>query len=32
MGKRIREVTQSPDVTLLLLTDGPKGELLRLSP
>jgi len=32
MGKRIREVAEAPDGTLLLLTDGDDGELLRLSP
>ena len=31
MGKRIREVAQSPDGTVLLLTDGDNGELLRLT-
>jgi glucose/arabinose dehydrogenase len=32
MGKRIREVAQSPDGSVLLLTDGDDGELLRLTP
>lgn len=32
MGKRIREVVQTPDGAVLLLTDGDNGELLRLTP
>ena len=32
LGKRIRDVIQAPDGAVLLLTDGPKGELLRLTP
>jgi aldose sugar dehydrogenase len=32
MGKRIREVVQSPDGAVLLLTDGDDAELLRLTP
>jgi glucose/arabinose dehydrogenase len=32
MGKRIRDVIQARDGSILLLTDGENGELLRLSP
>ena len=32
MERRIRDVVQSPDGSLLLLTDGDNAELLRLSP
>ena len=31
-GRRIRDVIQAPDGAILLATDGPKGELLRLTP
>ncbi len=31
-GKRIRDVRTGPDGALYLLTDGPQGELLKLSP
>lgn len=31
-GKRIRDVRNGPDGTLYLLTDEPKGELLRIEP
>jgi glucose/arabinose dehydrogenase len=30
--RRIRDVIQAPDGAVLLLSDGPKGELLRLTP
>ncbi len=32
MGKRIRDVAQGSDGAVLLLVDGDKGELLRLTP
>jgi glucose/arabinose dehydrogenase len=32
MNRRIRYVIESPDGAILLLSDGPKGELLRLTP
>jgi aldose sugar dehydrogenase len=32
MGRRIRDVAQTPDGSLLLLTDGDDGKLLRLTP
>ncbi len=32
MGERIREVEQGPDGAVWLLTDGPQGKLLRLTP
>jgi len=32
MGKRIRDVVQAPDGSVLLLSDGDDGELLRLTP
>jgi glucose/arabinose dehydrogenase len=32
MGQRIRDVIEAPDGAVLLLVDGPKGELLRLTP
>ena len=32
MGKRIRDVAQASDGAVLLLVDGDKGELLRLTP
>ncbi len=32
MGRRIRDVIQAPDGNILLLSDGPDGELLRLTP
>ena len=32
MGRRIRDVAQAPDGSLLLITDAKQGELLRLSP
>lgn len=32
MGRRIRDVIEAPDGAVLLLVDGPKGELLRLTP
>jgi glucose/arabinose dehydrogenase len=32
IGKRIRDVAQTPDGDLLLLTDGDGGELLKLTP
>ena len=32
MGFRVRDVIESPDGAILLLSDGPKGELLRLTP
>lgn len=32
IGKRIRDVEQAPDGAVLLVTDGPDGELLRLTP
>ena len=32
MGKRIRDVAQAPDGAVMLLSDGPNGELLRLTP
>lgn len=31
-GKRIRDVIEAPDGAVLVLTDGPTGELLRLTP
>ena len=31
-GRRIRDVIQAPDGAILLLSDGPQGELLRLTP
>jgi glucose/arabinose dehydrogenase len=31
-GERIRDVRQGPDGSLYLLTDSPKGRLLRLDP
>jgi len=30
--RRIRDVIQAPDGTVLLLSDGKSGELLRLTP
>lgn len=30
--RRIRDVIQAPDGAVLLLSDGKKGELLRLTP
>ncbi len=32
MNRRVRDVIQSPDGAILLLTDGEDGELLRLTP
>jgi len=32
MNRRIRDIIQSSDGTILLLSDGTGGELLRLSP
>jgi glucose/arabinose dehydrogenase len=32
MGRRIRDVIQAPDGGVLLLVDGDKGDLLRLTP
>ena len=32
MGRRIRDVIESPDGAILVLTDGKDGELLRLTP
>lgn len=32
MGARIRDVVQGPDGAIWLLTDGPDGKLLRLTP
>ena len=32
LGERIRDVVQGPDGALYLLTDSPKGRLLRVSP
>ena len=32
LGRRIRDVIEAPDGAVLLLVDGPKGELLRLAP
>ena len=32
MARRIRDVIQSPDGAILLLSDGPNGQLLRLTP
>ena len=32
MKMRIRDVAQSPDGAILLLSDGPNGQLLRLTP
>ncbi len=32
MGRRIRDVIQAPDGAILVLVDGRKGELLRLTP
>ena len=32
MGFRVRDVMEAPDGAILLLSDGPKGELLRLTP
>lgn len=32
MKRRIRDVIEAPDGAILLLSDGPKGELLRLTP
>jgi len=32
LGERIRDVRQGPDGHLYLLTDSPKGRLLRLDP
>ncbi|HXE56976.1 MAG TPA: PQQ-dependent sugar dehydrogenase [Gemmatimonadales bacterium] len=32
VGKRIRDVIEAPDGAVLVLTDGPEGELLRLTP
>jgi glucose/arabinose dehydrogenase len=32
MGFRVRDVIQAPDDAVLLLSDGSKGELLRLTP
>jgi aldose sugar dehydrogenase len=32
MGRRIRDDTQAPDGSVLLLSDGDNGELLRLTP
>ena len=32
MKRRIRDVIEFPDGAILLLSDGPKGELLRLTP
>jgi len=31
-GERVRDVRQGPDGFLYLLTDNPKGRLIRLSP
>jgi len=31
-GRRIRDVAQTPDGSMLLLTDGDNAELLRLTP
>ena len=32
MGQRIRDVRQGPDGFLYLLTDAPKGKILRVKP
>ena len=32
VGKRVRDVIEAPDGAVLILTDGPTGELLRLTP
>lgn len=32
MGRRIRDVIQAPDGSILLLSDGPSADLLRLTP
>ena len=32
MGQRIRDVIEAPDGAILVLTDGAKGELVRLTP
>ena len=32
LGARIRDVRQGPDGALYVLTDSPKGSLLRLTP
>ena len=32
IGKRIRDEIEAPDVAVLVLTDVPTGELLRLTP
>jgi glucose/arabinose dehydrogenase len=32
MERRVRDVIQAPDGAVLVLTDGPQGELLRLTP
>ena len=32
MGRRIRDVIEAPDGAVLVLSDGPQGELLRLTP
>jgi glucose/arabinose dehydrogenase len=31
-GERIRDVTEGPDGFLYLLTDSPKGRIVRLAP
>ena len=31
-GQRIRDVRQGPDGALYVVTDGPRGELLRIAP
>lgn len=32
IGKRVRDVIEAPDGAVLILTDGPTGELLRVTP
>lgn len=32
VGRRIRDVIEAPDGAVLVLSDGPQGELLRLAP
>ncbi len=32
LGERIRDVRQAPDGSVLVLTDSPRGQLLRLTP
>jgi glucose/arabinose dehydrogenase len=32
MDRRIRDDTQAPDGSVLLLSDGDNGELLRMTP